>query len=138
MINTNGNWENSKLCEKTTPFGRRVSTQFLVFPIPTRVDITVYQHGKCFIFVKSYIFSLGLTSMFCLQATSLGLCWITSNGIQDTTSVLGFTGLTLVTPKGNVLRNNQQRCTQRLSLTMVFHQTSRLQAKLDALRWQLF
>jgi hypothetical protein len=33
-------------------FGRRVSTQFLVFPIPTRVDITVYQHGKCFIFVK--------------------------------------------------------------------------------------
>ena len=32
--------------------GRRVSTQFLVFPISTRVDITVYQHGKCFIFVK--------------------------------------------------------------------------------------
>ena len=29
-----------------------VSTQFLVFPISTRVDITVYQHGKCFIFVK--------------------------------------------------------------------------------------
>ena len=27
-------------------------TQFLVFPISTRVDITVYQHGKCFIFVK--------------------------------------------------------------------------------------
>ena len=41
-INTCGNWE----------IGRRVSTQFLVFPIPTRVDITVYQHGKCFIFVK--------------------------------------------------------------------------------------
>jgi hypothetical protein len=34
------------------PFGRRFSTQFLVFPISTRVDITVYQHGKCFIFVK--------------------------------------------------------------------------------------
>ena len=32
--------------------GRRVSTQFLVFPISTRVDITVYQHGKCFIFLK--------------------------------------------------------------------------------------
>ena len=51
-INTRGNWENSKLCENTPPFGRRVSTQFLVFPISTRVDITVYQHGKCFIFVK--------------------------------------------------------------------------------------
>ena len=25
---------------------------FLVFPISTRVDITVYQHGKCFIFLK--------------------------------------------------------------------------------------
>jgi hypothetical protein len=41
-INTRGNWENSKLCENTSPFGRRVSTQFLVFPISTRVDITVY------------------------------------------------------------------------------------------------
>ena len=29
-----------------------ISTQFLVFPISTRVDITVYQHGKCFIFLK--------------------------------------------------------------------------------------
>jgi hypothetical protein len=48
-INTRGNWENSKLCENTPPFGRRVSTQILVFPISTRVDITVYQHGKCFI-----------------------------------------------------------------------------------------
>jgi hypothetical protein len=38
-INTRGNWENSKLCENTPPFGRRVSTQFIVFPIPTRVDI---------------------------------------------------------------------------------------------------
>ena len=27
-----------KLCENTPPFGRRVSTQFLVFPISTRVD----------------------------------------------------------------------------------------------------
>jgi hypothetical protein len=54
-INTRGNWENSKLCENTPPFGRRrVSTQFLVFPIPTRVDITVYQHGKCFIFVNCH------------------------------------------------------------------------------------
>ena len=35
------------------PFGRRVSTQFLVFPISTLVDITVYQHGKCFIFINS-------------------------------------------------------------------------------------
>jgi hypothetical protein len=51
-FNTRGNWENSKLCENTPPFWRRVSTQFLVFPIFTRVDITVYQHGKCFIFVK--------------------------------------------------------------------------------------
>jgi hypothetical protein len=51
-INTRGNWENLKLCENTLPFGRRVSTQFLVFPISTCVDITVYQHGKCFIFVN--------------------------------------------------------------------------------------
>ena len=26
--------------------------EIVVFPISTRVDITVYQHGKCFIFVK--------------------------------------------------------------------------------------
>ena len=51
-INTRGSWANSKLYENTPPFGRRVSTQFLVFPISTRVDITVYQHGKCFIFVN--------------------------------------------------------------------------------------
>ena len=41
-----------ELCENTPPFGRRVSTQFLVFQTSTRVDITVHQHGKCFIFVK--------------------------------------------------------------------------------------
>jgi hypothetical protein len=40
-INTRGNWENSNLCENTPPSGRRVSTQFLVFPVSTRVDITV-------------------------------------------------------------------------------------------------
>ena len=40
------NWKNSKLCENTPPCGRRVSTQFLVFPISTHVHITVYQHGK--------------------------------------------------------------------------------------------
>ena len=38
-------WKNSKLYENTAPCGRRVSTQFLVFPISTRVDITVYQYG---------------------------------------------------------------------------------------------
>ena len=32
--------------ENTSPCGRRVSTQFLVFPIFTSVDITVYQYGK--------------------------------------------------------------------------------------------
>jgi hypothetical protein len=32
-INTRGNWENSKLCENTPPFGRRVSTQFLVLRV---------------------------------------------------------------------------------------------------------
>ena len=48
-INTRGSWENSKLYENTPPFGRHVSIQF---PNSTRVDITVYQHGKCFIFVK--------------------------------------------------------------------------------------
>jgi hypothetical protein len=47
-INTRGNWENEKLCENSPPFGCRVSTQFLVFPISTCVDITVYQHGKFF------------------------------------------------------------------------------------------
>ena len=51
-INTRENWKNSKFCENTPPCGRRVSTQFLVFPISTRVDITVCQHGKCFIFLK--------------------------------------------------------------------------------------
>ena len=54
-INTRENWKNSKLCENTPPCGRRVSTQFLVFPISTRVDITVYQHGKCFIFLNSLL-----------------------------------------------------------------------------------
>jgi hypothetical protein len=53
-INTCGKWENSKLCENIPPFGRRVSTQFLVFPISTRVDIIAYQHGKCFIFVNCH------------------------------------------------------------------------------------
>jgi hypothetical protein len=51
-INTGGNWENEKLCGNTTPEGRSVFTQFRVFPISTSVDITVYQHGKCFIFVN--------------------------------------------------------------------------------------
>ena len=50
-MNTRENWKNSKLCENTPLCGRRVSTQFLVFPISTRVDITVHQHGKCFIFL---------------------------------------------------------------------------------------
>ena len=54
-INTRENWKNSKLCENTPPFGRHVSTQFLVFPISTRVDITVYQHGKYFIFFKYHM-----------------------------------------------------------------------------------
>ena len=35
--------------------GRGVSTQFLVFPISTRVEITVYQHGKFFIFLNSFL-----------------------------------------------------------------------------------
>ena len=45
-INTSGNWKNEKLCRNTTPAGRSVFTQFRVFPIFTRVDITVYQYGK--------------------------------------------------------------------------------------------
>ena len=36
-INTSGNWKNEKF-------------RFRVFPIFTSVDITIYQHGKCFIF----------------------------------------------------------------------------------------
>ena len=35
------NWKDLKLCENTPPCGRRVSTQFFVFPISTRVDITI-------------------------------------------------------------------------------------------------
>ena len=34
--------QHSKLYENTLPCRRRVSTQLLVFPISTRVDITVY------------------------------------------------------------------------------------------------
>ena len=45
-INTSGNWKNEKLCGNTTPAGRSVFTQFQVFPIFSRVDITVYQYGK--------------------------------------------------------------------------------------------
>ena len=53
-----GNWENSKLCENTPPSMRLVSTHFLVFPISTLVDITVYQHGKWFIvFSDNFQFS---------------------------------------------------------------------------------
>ena len=40
------------MCENTPPCGRRVSTQFLVFPISTRVDITVYQHGNVLYFLN--------------------------------------------------------------------------------------
>ena len=49
-INTSGNWKNEKLCGNTTPERRSVFTQFRVFPIFTSVDITIYQHGKCFMF----------------------------------------------------------------------------------------
>ena len=45
-INTSGNLEKEKLCGNTTPEGRSVFTQIRVFPISTRVDITVYQYGK--------------------------------------------------------------------------------------------
>ncbi len=60
-INTRENWKNSKLCENTPLFGRRVSTEFLVFLISILVDITVYQHGKCFIFLKYLVSSIILT-----------------------------------------------------------------------------
>ena len=43
---TCGNWENSKLCENTPPFGRHVCTQFLVFPISTLVDITTVNRNR--------------------------------------------------------------------------------------------
>jgi hypothetical protein len=49
------------------------STQFLVFPIPTRVDITVYQHGKCFIFVKN------ICDIVCLPFYFRSTC---TNGIE--------------------------------------------------------
>ena len=68
-INTRENWKNSKLCENTPPFGRRVSTQFLVFPISTRVDITVYQHGKCFIFLK---YNIGIHIQICFRPRPVG------------------------------------------------------------------
>ena len=51
-INTSENWRNEKLCGNTTPAERSVFIQFRVFPIFTSIDITVYQHGKCFIFLK--------------------------------------------------------------------------------------
>ena len=46
-------WKNEKLCGNTTPAGRSVFTQFLVFPIFTSFDITVYQYGTnvlCFFY----------------------------------------------------------------------------------------
>ena len=46
-IKTSGNWKNQ--------FGKTN------FPISTRVDITVYQHGKCFIFLKYSIAQRTLT-----------------------------------------------------------------------------
>ena len=57
-INTSGNWKNEKLCGNTTPAGRSVFTQFLVFPISTRVDITVYQHGKWSVFTQFLVFPI--------------------------------------------------------------------------------
>jgi hypothetical protein len=39
--------------------------QFLVFSISTRVDITVYQHGKCFVFVNYKTF-LSFISFDCI------------------------------------------------------------------------
>ena len=62
-INTRGNWENSKLCENTPPFGRRVSTQFLVVPIPTRVDINVlYLLNKIHLIYENTMCTLNHTS----------------------------------------------------------------------------
>ena len=63
-INTSGNWKNEKLCGNTTPAGRSVFTQFRVFPIFTSVDITVYQHGKCFLFLNYHMFKAGTLTFF--------------------------------------------------------------------------
>ena len=41
-------------CVKTLRPSGCVSTQCLVFPISTSVDITVYQHGKSFMFLKDH------------------------------------------------------------------------------------
>ena len=38
-INTSGNWENKKLCGKTTTLGQSAFTQFRVFPISTSANI---------------------------------------------------------------------------------------------------
>ena len=46
------NLKNSKLCENTPPCGRRVSTQYLIFPISTRVDITVYNTENILYFLN--------------------------------------------------------------------------------------
>ena len=74
-INTRENWKNSKLCENTPPSGRRVSTQFFVFPISTRVDITVYQHGKCFIFLKCnvnfFAFDIKIKKVYCFGSRAV-------------------------------------------------------------------
>ena len=44
----------SKLCENTPPCGHQVSTQFLVFPISTRVDITVYRVDITLKYIYAY------------------------------------------------------------------------------------
>ncbi len=74
-INTSGNWKNEKLCGNTTPEGRSVFTQFRVFPIFTSVDITIYQHGKCFIFFYNIAIADFGRYAFEFRAAGNFLCW---------------------------------------------------------------
>ena len=97
-INTRGNWENSKLCENTPPSGRRLPTQFLVFPISTRIDITVYQHGKCFIFVK-YLLEISCSppSPFPTKQTIVvKQCFQHESGLRKNCSPLVVTMVTIM------------------------------------------
>ena len=75
-INTGENLKNSKLRENTPPLGRCASTQFLVFPISTRVDITVYQHGNILYFLN--IMEIGLKVMFRKKINQKKTCHVPS------------------------------------------------------------
>ena len=48
-------WENSKLRGNTCPTGSCSHFNFSFSQISTRVSVTVWKHGKCFLFLKSKV-----------------------------------------------------------------------------------